>query len=97
LLTSDFEGLPLALLEAMSCGCIPVVSNVGGIKQLSLEGIGYKFDDFDARQIAEIIVGYFLQPEKLKAESEKARNLIVQKFSLHSQLSQLLQLYETKF
>lgn len=97
LLTSDFEGLPLALLEAMSCGCIPVVSNVGGIKQLSLEGIGYKFDDFDARQIAEIIVGYFLQPEKLKAESEKARNLIVQKFSLHSQLSQLLKLYETKF
>src|SRR5205809_236285 len=28
LLTSDFEGLPLAIMEAMSTGCVPVVSNV---------------------------------------------------------------------
>ena len=29
-LTSKFEGQPMALLEAMSCGCVPILSNFPG-------------------------------------------------------------------
>lgn len=32
LMPSSSEGLPTAMLEAMACGCVPVVSNVGNIR-----------------------------------------------------------------
>lgn len=31
ILPSKFEGLPMALLESMACGCIPIVTNVGSM------------------------------------------------------------------
>lgn len=41
---TKFEGFPVALLEAMSAGCVPVVTDLpGGIKELIEDGInGYK-------------------------------------------------------
>ncbi|HEX5152445.1 MAG TPA: glycosyltransferase [Parafilimonas sp.] len=94
LLTSDFEGLPLALLEAMSTGCIPVVSNVGGIKQLAFEGFGHKFDEFNAPTIAKIIVAYAANPEKLKTESLNARGFVEQNYSLTKQVNEIVELYK---
>ena len=94
LLTSDFEGLPLAIMEAMSTGCVPVVSNVGGIKQLPLEGIGHKFDVFDARAIAEKIVAYYNNPQTFIEESNKAREFVVKNYSLTKQVNAIIDLYK---
>ena len=94
LLTSDFEGLPLALMEAMSTGCVPVVSNVGGIKQLAFEGFGYKFDEFDAKEIAQLIVAYASNPEKFKEESARAREFVEKNYSLTKQVHEVLALYK---
>lgn len=33
LLTSDFEGFPLTLMEAISCGCYPILNNIPEVKQ----------------------------------------------------------------
>jgi glycosyltransferase involved in cell wall biosynthesis len=93
LLTSDFEGLPLAIMEAMSTGCIPVVSNVGGIKQLPFDGFGYKFDDFNARSIAQVIVTYADNPEKFKIESLKAHAFVEKNYSLAKQVNEIVGLY----
>lgn len=93
LLTSEFEGLPLALLEAMSCGCVPVVSNVGGIKQLDLKGIGYKFDEFDAELIANKINCYTKNTAAYFEESRKAREFIEKNFSLTKQVKEIISLY----
>lgn len=38
-MTSAFEGMPLALLEAMSCGCVPITTDAGGIKEIVRQGI----------------------------------------------------------
>jgi glycosyltransferase involved in cell wall biosynthesis len=94
LLTSDFEGLPLALLEAMSCGCVPVVSNVGGIKQLDFDGIGYKFDEFNPEQIADKITCYTLHPAQYFEESNKARTFVIKNYSLTKQVNEIINLYE---
>jgi glycosyltransferase involved in cell wall biosynthesis len=93
LLTSDFEGLPLALLEAMSCGCVPVVSNVGGIKQLDFGDIGYKFDEFDYEKIAEKITCYTKKPVSYFEESKKAREFVVKNYSLTKQVNEIIELY----
>lgn len=40
ILTSEFEGLPITLLEAMSKGCIPVVSDIrSGVPNLVKDGV----------------------------------------------------------
>ncbi len=93
LLTSDFEGLPLALMEAMSCGCVPVVSNVGGIKQLEFNGFGYKYVEFNAASIASKIVSYLENPQQFITESKNARAFIEHNYSLHKQIYEILELY----
>lgn len=46
LIPSFYEGLPLAVLEAMASGCVIVGSNVGGLKDLIEEGKnGYLLND----------------------------------------------------
>lgn len=48
LMSSDFEGMPVALLEAMSMGIVPVVTRVGGIPTMikhGTEGFLYAPDD----------------------------------------------------
>lgn len=43
---SKGEGFPVSLLEAMCCGCVPVVSNVGDISDVIENGAnGYMYDD----------------------------------------------------
>ena len=39
-LLSDYEGLPIALMEAMACGCVPVCLNIrSGIPELVEDGV----------------------------------------------------------
>lgn len=35
---SDFEGMSLAMLEAMACGCVPVVTDVSGVSDVIEDG-----------------------------------------------------------
>lgn len=35
---SDFEGMSLAMLEAMACGCLPIVTDVSGVKDVIEDG-----------------------------------------------------------
>ena len=55
-LLSDYEGLPIALLEAMACGCIPVCLNIkSGIPELVEDGIsGLLVADRDDSFVAAI-------------------------------------------
>lgn len=38
-LTSDYEGMPISLLEALSSGCTPICTPVGGIKDMIQDGV----------------------------------------------------------
>lgn len=52
LMPSRFEGLPLALLEAMAAGCVPIVSNRGAIPSVVEDGRnGFLVDPGDLTQI----------------------------------------------
>jgi glycosyltransferase involved in cell wall biosynthesis len=55
LLTSDFEGMPIALLDAMGRGCVPVVTDIAsGIPELVQDGVnGYRVPVGDAAGFAD--------------------------------------------
>jgi glycosyltransferase involved in cell wall biosynthesis len=57
LLTSEFEGLPVSLLEAMAHGCVPVVTDIpSGIPELVRNGeTGYRIGVGDIAGFAECL------------------------------------------
>lgn len=51
---SEYEGTSLSMLEAMERGCVPLVTNVSGVKDYICDGYsGFVFDIGDLRHIAE--------------------------------------------
>lgn len=56
LLVSDFEGMPISLIEAMGCGCVPVVSDIpSGIPDLVTDDVGHRVLPGDIQGFAEQI------------------------------------------
>ena len=80
ILTSEYEGLPNALLEAMGRGCVPVVSNIeSGIPQVVLNGdTGYLVPVGDIDAFAERLEGLYRNPQKRLAMSIRAHEQISQ-------------------
>ena len=82
-LLSDYEGLPISILEAMACGVVPVCLNMrSGITELIENGkTGYIVDDRDEHFIETI--------KRLKADNQiwqkmslNAKQLVTENFSL---------------
>ncbi|UCD52987.1 MAG: glycosyltransferase family 4 protein [Phycisphaerales bacterium] len=73
-LTSDSEGLSLAMTEAMMCGLPAVVSNVGDLGDLVEDGVnGYLVPRRCPEAFANRLVELLSDPVKLEAFSQAAR------------------------
>lgn len=73
---SRTEGLPNTVMEAMSCGCVPVVTDVGGMPEL-VDGAGY-VSGSDPEELANAIREALRNPER----GELARQRIVERHSM---------------
>jgi len=94
LMTSDFEGLPVALLEAMSMECVPVVTNVGGIPTVITEGdSGFMFDPESIDTAVEKIQWLAASPELRRKMGVAARKVVVEKFSVVRMVAELEEVY----
>lgn len=77
---SNQEGVPTAMLEAMVCGLVPVVTEVGGVPSVIQDGVnGYLIENpADPEIIAEKILSLLDNPqtyEKMRHEAGKVREL----------------------
>jgi glycosyltransferase involved in cell wall biosynthesis len=68
-LTSIYEGLPISLLEALSCGCTPICTPVGGIKDSIQNGItGFLSDNVSEESYYNAIKRFMNQQDTIKKE-----------------------------
>ncbi len=94
LLPSFYEGLPMALLETMSFGVVPVITPVGSIPMVvkdKMNGLFIKVKDYN--EIVDSLLLLNENPEKLKSLSENARCTIFEMFDDKKYVSYLNSIY----
>jgi hypothetical protein len=94
-LLSDFEGLPLALVEAMARGCVPVTAAMpSGIPEVIASGEnGYIVEGRDYDQWAALLKRLWNDPETQKELSRNARRTIGEAFTVERIGGQFDQLF----
>ncbi|WP_339868390.1 glycosyltransferase [uncultured Algoriphagus sp.] len=94
--TSEFEGLPIAMLEAMSCEVPVVATRAGGIGEVIQHGVQGFLSEIDEYQE---LAGYCMQllnNERLqKSMSHAARERVVAQFSMKRMVEELEGVYES--
>jgi glycosyltransferase involved in cell wall biosynthesis len=96
LVTSDHEGLPMALLEAMALG-IPVVSrHVGGIPEVIEDGVtGCLVGSDSSVDLARVCASLLRDPERRKRIADSARHEVEQNYSAEKNAADIAQIYKS--
>jgi glycosyltransferase involved in cell wall biosynthesis len=77
-MVSYYEGLPRALIEAMACGCIPIVTKVGGMPVVVSDGFnGFVINPGDLEKfVAKVDEVFSFSEEKRKLMQTRAREAV---------------------
>ncbi len=93
ILTSDYEGLPMSIIEAMSFGVPVVASNVGGVSEIVIDGItGYTVENCVDLFVKKILL--ILTNDKLYEEmSHNTVKLVREKLTADIMVREYLDIY----
>jgi len=94
MMSSSFEGLPIALLEAMSMSCAIVTTDAGGIKEVirhEQDGLLCPVDDW--KKLSGLLQKLINDSKLLKTYQQNARKRVVESFSLNTMVHQLEKVY----
>jgi glycosyltransferase involved in cell wall biosynthesis len=91
------EGLPMALAEAMACGCCPVATAVGGIPELvSRSDLGWLVPAADVGAFATAMIDAASRTPEERAEiGRRAREHVVKHFNAEIQFDALAKVVES--
>ncbi|NVK54906.1 MAG: glycosyltransferase [Alteromonadaceae bacterium] len=92
-MSSLAEGIPMTLLESMSCGVPPVVTRVGGMPEVVNALCGKLYDSGNEQRLADIMLSLFFDPTQVSALGSKARDIIVGQYSETSMVDAYIRLY----
>jgi len=82
-LPTKFEGSPVSLLETMSVGLVPVITDLaGGIREIVDEKIGFRIPENDNMAFANAIDTLYRNRPLLKSLSKNCRARIEEKFDI---------------
>ena len=94
-LSTHYEGMPLALVEAMAAGCAVAGSAVPGVRELLRDGVdGRLFPEGDAQALAGILQGWMLSPEEPQRLAREARQRALSEMSLEQMAGRYEDLFE---
>lgn len=95
MMSSEFEGLPIALLEAMSMGCLPACTGAGGIPEVIRDnGNGILVPVHQPLQLADRIAALLKQPLLLAEMQLAARQTVINYFSMQKMVAHLETIYD---
>jgi glycosyltransferase involved in cell wall biosynthesis len=93
-LSTHYEGMPLALIEAMACGCACIGSDVVGVREVIEHGrTGLLVPEGDAQALADAIMRLLEQPAWAENMGKAARKKVQENFDLslmHSRYTRLM-------
>ncbi len=94
MMSSIFEGLPVALLEAMAMECVPVCTAVGGIPELVTHGVnGLLAQPKHPADLADLLAGLVDDPTRRALMATEARLTVEERFSMRRMVSELESIY----
>jgi colanic acid/amylovoran biosynthesis glycosyltransferase len=90
-LTSEYEGVPVSLMEAAACGVPAVATAVGGVPELIEDGVtGLLAPPGDAEAVAERLERVLLDPALAARLGAAARTRVEREYSVGRQVDRLL-------
>jgi len=93
-LPTAFEGSPVSILEAMSCGLVPLVSDLpGGIQEVVTSDLGFKLDGDDPLQFADCIEQLNDNRELLNKMSLSAYSVVKEKYNINATADKYFSLF----
>lgn len=92
-LTSNYEGLPIVILEAMSLGKPIVASNVGGIHEIVHDGVnGYTLEN-NAQLFAEKISYILENPQVYDSMCKNSKEIYEKDFTIEKMVEKYKEVY----
>ncbi len=80
---SDYEGCSLSMLEAMSYGCVPLVTDVSGVNDYVLHGYnGYICDANDMHSFICAVKELFLDKKSIKKKGKLCQKIIAERCNM---------------
>ena len=97
ILSSHYEGLPYALLEAMIMGIPSVGTDVVGIKDLIVNGeTGYLVNEEDHVGLANAVINLLENPHLLSVFSENAKRITKSNFNFNEGIKEYEEFYTSQ-
>jgi glycosyltransferase involved in cell wall biosynthesis len=93
-LSSNSEGVPYALLEAMSCGLPCVCTDVGGMSEILADGLGYIVPPGQPESLAKAFIKLLDNPELRISMGERATKVAREKYTIREEAENVLNLYK---
>lgn len=93
-LPSFVEGLSLSLLEAMACGVACIATDAGADGEVLEKGAGIVLNTKNVTNQLKTVLPLFRDhPEMIEILGNKARNRVLERYTLNNNIKQLEQLY----
>jgi glycosyltransferase involved in cell wall biosynthesis len=91
-LSSNFEGMPIALIEAFACGCVPICTPVGGMVNVIEQGItGFLSRTISQKDYYDALIQYINNRNSIN--KERLIKYYHDNFSIEKCASSYLKLY----
>lgn len=92
-LTSNWEGFPRTILEAMSCGLAIVASDVGGVREAINESCGFLIKKGDKEGLKIALEKLLKNPPMIQKMAENCYKRVKENFSLEKMLKETEKVY----
>jgi L-malate glycosyltransferase len=93
LLTSDFEGLPITVLEALQCGVPVAAMAVDGIREQFVDEIALLDPASADIEVAHRIDALLQNRSELSAQIQRGIDLVARRFSARTQIREMERVY----